>query len=876
MPKSIENTVFVRFVPAPTHMVRRHELEDIFSQMGPIKKSSWINNARPQQSQQASAPAATTATSSGSKGYGFVKYLAQQDAEAAAKELHNSKIQMEGQDYTLKVELASLPSSSTSKATSNATPPAKKSHNDENRKTEAQPPASESSVAMSADDAALLKKKSRIIVRNLSFYAKEQHIRKVLEPTFGKVLDVHLPRVKENLHVGFAFVTFERPQDAQKAVETKRVDISKRTVTMEWSLPKKLHQQQKQQEQKEQQQKNAIIQAEKEEQEDSHDKEEEDDKDASQVDASDDDNNDDGDATDSGNDSDSDGSEDSSAGSVEDDDEEMTSDNEDNGEKVQHHDDAVEKKCTLFLRNLPFDATRHDIFQVFCRFGYIKGIYLVKDKDTGMLKGTAFVTYSKPQSAQLAVDHAATEGDGGAAGTFVSQREGSMNSNSDAASTRNNHGSLILNGRKISVDLAVDKETAATFDAKDSRIPSADRRNLYLQAESRVESSSIEPTANNANTWDDLPPQDQKKRQTALKDKTTKLQSPIFFINPKRLSFRNMAKHVDEVGLQKLCELAVKRGLEKGLVGAKDQIAHWRALGELSTREILAKVQEMDSSNEAIIPRWENGDVDAHKQTKYNIPSVYIDRDYGPSGKKKDAPSRGFGFAEFTYHAHALACLRELNNNPAYSRDYVAGGKAADVTKKRSRKIRKPVGGGDGGGSGGVDYVGEDGRVHVPRLIVDFTVENKVKAKKQADRRMLQQMNQTKQQLEKKEKELVVPADDITATNNKRGRGAIQREKKRQKRESGEDERERQAKLEAKALAEAKKEMRKERQAQKKKKAEEAKKKTVKPAKKKKRMDEEDEKFDDIVRSYASKLETARKETTSNPREAVQEKRWFE
>ena len=29
--------------------------------------------------------------------------------------------------------------------------------------------------------------------------------------------------------------------------------------------------------------------------------------------------------------------------------------------------------------------------------------------------------------------------------------------------------------------------------------------------------------------------------------------------------------------------------------------------------------------------------------------------------------SRGFGFVEFKEHAHALACLRFLNNNPAYA-----------------------------------------------------------------------------------------------------------------------------------------------------------------------------------------------------------------
>jgi RNA recognition motif. (a.k.a. RRM, RBD, or RNP domain) len=35
--------------------------------------------------------------------------------------------------------------------------------------------------------------------------------------------------------------------------------------------------------------------------------------------------------------------------------------------------------------------------------------------------------------------------------------------------------------------------------------------------------------------------------------------------------------------------------------------------------------------------------------------------------------SRGYGFVEFAHHAHALACLRELNNNPAYTKHSTTG-----------------------------------------------------------------------------------------------------------------------------------------------------------------------------------------------------------
>jgi nucleolar protein 4 len=55
------------------------------------------------------------------------------------------------------------------------------------------------------------------------------------------------------------------------------------------------------------------------------------------------------------------------------------------------------------------------------------------------------------------------------------------------------------------------------------------------------------------------------------------------------------------------------------------------------------------------------------------------------------AQSRGYGFVEFKEHAHALACLRELNNNSAYCSS------AAGATSKTGLR---------------------------PRLIVEFTLEN--------------------------------------------------------------------------------------------------------------------------------------------------------
>ena len=122
----------------------------------------------------------------------------------------------------------------------------------------------------------------------------------------------------------------------------------------------------------------------------------------------------------------------------------------------------------------------------------------------------------------------------------------------------------------------------------------------------------------------------------------------------------------------------------------------------------------------------------SEKDVKRCIPSVFVDREVTElsDGKmrvvKADAaPSLGFGFVEFVHHAYALACLRESNKNPKYSSEFAAGGKRyVEVVKKHrtksdSGKNKKKSEEGD-------ELLGEDGKVLIPRLIVEFTVSERV------------------------------------------------------------------------------------------------------------------------------------------------------
>jgi nucleolar protein 4 len=749
--KSVENTVFVRFVPASPN-IRRHHLESLFSQVGPIKKSSVIHNKGKGE--------AGTASSS----YGFVKYTTHADAALAARRFnHQSMIVSSTESVQLRVELASADTSkSTSKVqktTETATPALAVSSSSPSP----QPLIQSSPQPLTQPS---LKKTSRLILRNLSFYAKESHIRQALQG-FGELVDVHIPRVQvkdgRSTHRGFAFVTFASERDAKACVRARSVDINKRHVQIEFCVNKTAYEHQKDADNHHHDHDDGGDGGEGHYmQDDSNDMEMDDVGDREGVEGGDDDENnatsesnasheasDDGehDDEDDDNDSQSDRDTDADGDNAQ---KQSTGESKHKKDKAQA-DMAVQEQRCLFVRNLPFDTTRHDLFEMFRKYGHITSIYIVKDSSTGMPKGTAFVAYKDDKCAQRAIEVSKQA-------SFVSLKQVVGESTTEQS---NGDRSFVLRGRSIFVNLAVDKTTAEalTLDKQaDTKLPGKDRRNMYLKSEGRIDSAE----ESQREAWNNLPESDQQKRQRAWKEKNTKLRSPIFFINPQRLSIRNLAKHVDEVELKKLLVDATVKGLALKLVSAEDQIAQWRAAGEMSVREIVSKTEAAEHAGESIMAKFDE------KCVKKYIPSIYLDRDFG-SSKNKLGESRGFAFAEFTHHVHALACLRQLNNNPQYTRDYVMGGKHVVETKARSR-LKKTKN-------------AEDMQdLRLPRLIVEFAVENKTKAKQQSEHRAQQQSNLTKQRAIHKEKSK--DGTDEDEKKRKKSRGAMQRERKRQRKES--------------------------------------------------------------------------------------------
>lgn len=754
-------TLFVKFYP-PSATITRQHLSDHFSHYGPVNRCSVIRQTKKPNTHEEGViddDNNDVSKDRGSKGYGFVRFVHEDDAKAAADAIRKKSSQgdkkkgeimtVDGVQYRIHAERAV--DAASSEAVSKSKKGTDKQHKDANVEGKDES-GTTAATSLSAEDAAALakrKRSSRVIIRNLSFYANEKHIKTVMESEFGPVVAIDLPLVPTlpnnngdnkkgsrggsnvSRHRGFAFVTFANASSAKNAVERgNEIKIKNRMVAIDFSISKVVHQQMMKQEQKKEQEKDEegsddgknSVDGSKSGDDSREGSGGDEESDASSVDSKADSDNDDSGSDDDDDDSESSSDSENSDAEADEDDANKNKGNLKDKATAPKFDES-ESRRTLFLRNIPFDATRHDVFELFREFGRIEAVYLVKDPQTGVFRGTAFVRFEKESACNSALEASgfpSTE-DGEESSNFVSSKNMTMGLGDGAMS------GLSLKGRHILVDLAVDRSTASSLavqrdaDGKPiKKMIGKDRRNLYLKNEGRVSSSADGAAASTAGAkhggvWEDLPQSDRAKRERAFADKSTKLRSPLFFINPTRLSIRNLAKHVNEADLKRLVTQALQTGLEQKLVMPNDAVAHWRAGGELAHSEVMRRATDAS----LVTPPYDE------KNTKESIPSVFIDRDTSGGKKTADAPSKGFGFVEFTHHTHALACLRQLNNNPAYSAEFAAGGKhASELAKQQQRRGKKHKKAKID--ESGAEFVGEDGKICVPRLIVEFAVSSPV------------------------------------------------------------------------------------------------------------------------------------------------------
>ena len=229
----------------------------------------------------------------------------------------------------------------------------------------------------------------------------------------------------------------------------------------------------------------------------------------------------------------------------------------------------------------------------------------MKDYKFNRAKGTAFIKYKRKKGASQAILQA------------------SINE-ADSKHLKSLTGGIVINDRTIIVLPAVHKKKAQDFiHIKEQFL---DKKNLYLSHEGNIKQDSI--------LWQNLSKNDQIQRINAKKEKLMKLKNPNYIISKYRLCIRNLPLNISEKKLKLICKQAVLSGrininaneIQKDLILNKNSLMNWK---EIPIKQI-------------IIIRDKN-------------------RISSTTGQ---ARSKKYGFIEFKYHLHALACLRFLNNNP--------------------------------------------------------------------------------------------------------------------------------------------------------------------------------------------------------------------
>uniref|UniRef100_A0A452QS60 RNA-binding protein 28 n=1 Tax=Ursus americanus TaxID=9643 RepID=A0A452QS60_URSAM len=188
-------TLFVGRLPPSA---RSEQLEELFSQVGPVKQCFVV----------------TEKGSKACRGFGYVTFSMLEDVQRALKEI----TAFEG--CKINVTIAKKKQRNKSK------------EKGENENSE--PPEKE----LKPKKPKVADKKARLIIRNLSFKCSEDDLKTVFAQ-YGAVLEVNIPRKPDGKMRGFAFVQFRNLLEAGKALKSMNMkEIKGRTVAVDWAVAK--------------------------------------------------------------------------------------------------------------------------------------------------------------------------------------------------------------------------------------------------------------------------------------------------------------------------------------------------------------------------------------------------------------------------------------------------------------------------------------------------------------------------------------------------------------------------------------------------------------------------------------------------------------
>ncbi|XP_054475753.1 RNA-binding protein 28 [Anoplopoma fimbria] len=519
-------TLFVNSLPASATNAR---LEEIFSEIGPVKQCFVV----------------TEKGTVKCRGFGFVTYAMEEDAQRAVKEVK----QYDGKKVSVTV--------------------AKKKITDKRKAATTEPAAAPTENEQKAKGFRKTNLKSRLIIRNLSFKCSEDDLTQLFSE-FGKVLEAKIPLKPDGKMRGFAFVLFKNLSEAGKALNAMNLkEIKGRQVAIDWAVPKDKfiatqlsssagnkiteattkesdtkgdtedEDEEKPQappEKKRVHSKPSLPQVEESQSDDDDDDGEEQDseeEEEQEEEEDDEDEEEDEKEVDDVSQEEDDGSDDDKSSLDSNDDE----DEDEEEDEDQEEDESAKKKApkkllpsdvkegrTIFIRNLSFDTEEEGLEEVLLKYGELNYIKVVIHADTGHSKGCSFAQFKTKEAADKCLAAAQDEAE---------------------------NGGIRLDGRKLLIVAAVSREDASKLKVDKVKVETG-TRNLYLAREGLIRAGT--------KAAEGVPEADMTKRTRFEEVKRAKLRGLNVFVSKNRLCVHNLPKSVDNKKLKALCLQAVKGG----------------------------------------------------------------------------------------------------------------------------------------------------------------------------------------------------------------------------------------------------------------------------------------------------------------------------
>ncbi|OSX62018.1 hypothetical protein POSPLADRAFT_1142484 [Postia placenta MAD-698-R-SB12] len=522
---------------------------------------------------------------------------------------------------------------------------------------------------------------SRLIVRNLPFNISEQDLRALFLP-YGPIHSVDIPSAVDDAKEedgeatlqakrgkGFAFVWMLSRKDAERAMEEcngMKVQAgmaarlaNERVIAVDWALSKDKWEQEK-----------AKIEPGQE------------DADINMVDVKSEK------GSESGSESESDTDEDEQLGVHDgDSDNDSRLSDSDDGDESEAEDEKPSKPVlpppdvgtTLFVRNVPFEATEDELRTLFRAFGPLRYARITLDYETGRSRGTGFACFWNKEDADKAIEQsdilrAETAGDRTAQPKKNPFKMPSLLTPDPSASVAQN---LVLHGRTLDVVRAVTRDEAGKLkEAGEKQREKADKRNLYLLREGIILPNT--PAA------EGMSAADVEKRTQSYNARRALLRSnPSLYVSRTRLSIRQLPLFVTERMLKRLAIHAVRTFDKEVKEGARQSLSEDELDESAPTLSEETPVKEESSKTPG--RKGKGGRATGVKQTKIVRQADRVDP---VTGKGR---SKGYGFLEMIKHADALRVLRWANNNTEAGRLFEEWWKAEveDLIKIEKKKPTK-------------------------------------------------------------------------------------------------------------------------------------------------------------------------------------------